>query len=138
MHEYMSRVRIWELTCPGLPEEVGRARRWTQDVLRDTSYADDVALIVSELGGNAVTHARSSRFRVVLSLGASALTVAVTDWGGGEEGPRVRQPGELDSSGRGLILVHLLAASVHITRHTHGHTATAHLLGRTTPGAEAC
>ena len=36
MDEYTCRELAWELLCPGLPEEVARARRWTRDIL--TNY----------------------------------------------------------------------------------------------------
>ncbi|WP_078941475.1 hypothetical protein [Streptomyces cellulosae] len=58
MHEYTSTARVWGLTCPGFPEEVSRARRWTRDILRGSPLAEDAELIVSELsanGGHTVT-----------------------------------------------------------------------------------
>ena len=41
MHEYTSTARVWGLTCPGFPEEVSRARRWTRDILRGSPLAED-------------------------------------------------------------------------------------------------
>ncbi len=52
MHEYTCTARVWGLTCPGFPEEVSRARRWTRDILRGSPLAEDAELIVSELSAN--------------------------------------------------------------------------------------
>ena len=128
MHEYMSTVRIWELTCPGLPEEVGRVRRWTRDVLSGTPYADDAALIVSELGSNALLHSASGSpngsFHISLHRSSGALVLAVTDTGGGETKPHVETPDEDDTNGRGLGLVIALASRVEVSGDDYGRTVT--------------
>lgn len=58
MHECMSKVRIWELSCPGFREEVSRARQCARGTLADSPHADDAALIVTELSINALLHSR--------------------------------------------------------------------------------
>lgn len=75
MHEYMSMgsVRVWGLTCPGFPEEVGRARRWTRDILSGHACVDDAALIVSELGTNALLYTASAK------IGVFHVALAVSD-----------------------------------------------------------
>ncbi|CAL2066726.1 protein of unknown function [Streptomyces murinus] len=65
------RVQVWGLSCPGFPEEVSRARRWTRDILRGSPLADDAALIVSELSTNAIRHTASG-----LACGSFHLAVA--------------------------------------------------------------
>src|SRR5436190_11383613 len=109
MHEYTSTVRIWELTCPGLLEEVGRARRWTRDILNDSPHADDAALIVSELGANALLHSSSGSgfgaLHVTLICSPQTVTVTVTDSGGRGTTPHAERPGEDETHGRGLCLV---------------------------------
>ncbi|MFD5029378.1 ATP-binding protein [Streptomyces sp. NPDC058405] len=127
MHEYTSTTRVWELLCPGLPEEVGRARHWTRDVLGEHPRADDAALIVTELVTNAITHAASPDFRLTLRRVGSALTLTVTDRGRGVGHPRTAHPGDDDAHGRGLVIVHLLADPVRIACHPLGHTVTVHL-----------
>ncbi|UNS98032.1 ATP-binding protein [Streptomyces tubbatahanensis] len=128
MHEYMSDWRIWELTCPGLPEEIGRARRWTRDVLRDSPHADDAALIVSELGSNALVHSASGSpngsFHVSLHRSPGTVVLAVTDTGGGATKPHVATPDEDDTHGRGLGLVAALANCVRVTGDDYGRTVT--------------
>src|SRR5579884_4013538 len=59
MDEYMSRRGVWYLTCRNSPEEIGRARRWTRDMLQGQPIADDAELIVSELSTNALLHSAS-------------------------------------------------------------------------------
>ncbi|MEV6183724.1 ATP-binding protein, partial [Streptomyces sp. NPDC052015] len=71
MHEYTSTARVWGLSCPGFPEEVSRARRWTRDVLRGSPFAEDAELIVSELSANAILHTASG-----LESGSFHLAVA--------------------------------------------------------------
>jgi anti-sigma regulatory factor (Ser/Thr protein kinase) len=106
MHEYMSTVRIWELTCPGLLEEVGRARRWTRDVLSDSPQADDAALIVTELSANALLHSDSglswNSFSLTLSRTPQAITITVKDSGGAPTRPHIQHPHRTALHGRGL------------------------------------
>ena len=137
MDEYMSRRRVWELSCPGSPEEVGRARRWTRDVLREFPCADDAALIVTELSANAVLHTTSGdsddgdgnegAFHVSLAVSPSVVSIAVTDSGGTKTAPTVEHPGEEVTHGRGLAMVTALAHRVETRGDQHGHTVIAHL-----------
>ncbi|WP_425470539.1 ATP-binding protein [Streptomyces reniochalinae] len=124
----MSTERIWELICPGLPEEVGRVRRWTRDVLHDSPHADDAALIVSELGSNALIHSASGSpngsFHVSLHRTPGTVVLAVTDTGGGETKPHVATPNEDETHGRGLGLIAALANRVRVSGDDYGRTVT--------------
>ncbi|MGI5349918.1 ATP-binding protein [Streptomyces sp. CA-250714] len=146
MHEYMSTRRIWELICPGLPEEVGRARRWTRDVLHDSPHAEDAALIVSELGTNALRHSASGgpngSFHISLLRSPGAVVLAVTDMGRATTKPHVENPDENDAHGRGLGLVTALANRVRVTGDGTGRTVTVEIndkyrasASRSLPGA---
>lgn len=127
MDEYTSWMQVWELSCPRLPGEVGRARRWARDILRDNPCADDAALIVTELGANAVTHTTGSAFRVTITRAAEAVTLSVTDTGATTTHPRITYPDEETTHGRGLAIVTALAVALEIHHDGHGHTVTAHI-----------
>ncbi|MDB1087355.1 ATP-binding protein [Streptomyces sp. ACA25] len=135
MHEYTSRVRVWELLCPGLLEEVSRARRFTRDVLTEDPRRDDAALIVTELAANAVRHTDSAHlgFRLAISRTRELLTIAVTDAGGTDRVPMPREVADEDTGGRGLALVQGCAHRLHIHRGRPGHTITAELTTENTP-----
>ncbi len=141
MDEYTSSVRVWGLTCPGFPEEVGRARRWTRDILRDRPCVDDAALIVSELGANAVLHTASGdgtgTFHVSLAVAEQVVAVSVTDAGGAGTVPKMEHPDEEADHGRGLGMVTTLASHVAVHASHHGHTVTAELL-TPRPGSRPC
>lgn len=89
------------MICPGSPEEVARARRWTRDVLREHPRVDDAVLVVSELGTNALTHTAGDALRVMLTVTEGRVTVAVTDSGGAPQGPKVTESTEDAVHGRG-------------------------------------
>ncbi|WP_327250757.1 ATP-binding protein [Streptomyces sp. NBC_01244] len=77
--------------------------------------ADVLLLAVSELVGNVVLHASDAgRLRVGISLGGGWLQLEVAD--GAPSLPRLPHPrGEADldaENGRGLLIVHLMAAEV--------------------------
>lgn len=136
MDEYTSGIRVWGLTCPGLLEEVGRARRWTRDILRDSPCADDAALIVTELGANTLLHTLSGdhcgSFHVSVAVSERVVSISVTDSGGTKTTPQVEHPGDEATHGRGLALVNALAQRVETHGDPQGHTVTAHLVR--TPG----
>ncbi|WP_127356057.1 ATP-binding protein [Actinacidiphila soli] len=140
MDEYTSKLRVWGLTCPGFPEEVSRARRWTRDILSHSPHADDVALIVSELGANALVHTASGdgtgTFHITLALSDLVIAISVTDSGSGTA-PTIEHPGTDATHGRGLGMVAALADNVEIHGDHHGHTITAELL-MPHPGVAAC
>jgi hypothetical protein len=75
---------------------------------------DDTSLIASELASNAIEHARTD-FVVTLSRNATRLHVAVQDGVAGFPRPHrpasVSPPASLPARGRGLLLVHKLAAA---------------------------
>ncbi|MGK5446444.1 ATP-binding protein [Streptomyces radiopugnans] len=120
-------VRVWELSCPRLPAEVGRARRWTRDILHDSPCADDAALIVTELGANAVTHTTGPAFRVTITRAAEAVTLTVTGAGTTTTHPQITYPHQDATHGRGLAIVTHLATALDIRRTADGHTVTARL-----------
>ena len=102
------------------------ARRW---IRRDLVYLglpegllDDAEVVVSELLGNAVRHARPIGDGVLLvewRLEESAVTVQVTD-GGSSGRVQLRGDGVLDETGRGLRIVGGLARDWGVIDHPGG------------------
>jgi anti-sigma regulatory factor (Ser/Thr protein kinase) len=106
--------------------EVQRARRLAQTVVEECGGdSDGAALVVSELAGNAVVHARSP-FTVTVSCDESRTLIEVAD--GTPRLPRLRSASKAALGGRGLRLVRSLAISwgVH-ARARNGKTVWAEL-----------
>ncbi|MFF2653601.1 ATP-binding protein [Streptomyces sp. NPDC058045] len=80
----------------------GALRAWGLDEL-----ADDMALMASELVGNAVRYAASGGVGVLLKVQGSFVLLEVTD--ADDQGPTVRQATAVDENGRGVFLVDALA-----------------------------
>ncbi|MFP8882733.1 ATP-binding protein [Streptomyces mangrovi] len=118
---------IHRRTFAGRPEEVRKAREWTRKLLADTSCVDDAALIVTELGANAVTHTTGPAFRVTITRTTEAVTLTVADTGAGTTHPRITHPDAEATHGRGLAIVATLADDVKVHYTAHGHTVTARL-----------
>ncbi|WP_310961637.1 ATP-binding protein [Nocardioides terrisoli] len=105
------------LRLPFAAESVGVARHALDDWLAGAiptgapvGFLDDCALVVSELVGNAVRHARpltDGTVDVDWACTDGSLEIAVTD-GGGRTAPRKRHAASTDQSGRGLAIVDLL------------------------------
>jgi hypothetical protein len=96
-----------------LPKSVTLARRRAHRLLiywGHPELAADTALLVSELGGNAVLHGclRDRLFRVELALTERAVRVSVSD-PKGEVLPSLREAGADDMFGRGLLIVREIA-----------------------------
>ncbi|QHA05259.1 ATP-binding protein [Streptomyces broussonetiae] len=138
MHEYTSTARVWGLSCPGFPEEVSRARRWTRDILRGSPLAADAELIVSELSANAILHTasglESGRFHLALAVSPQVIALSVTDDGGAATAPKVEDQAEDTEHGRGLGMVSAIAHRVVVHNSDGGHTVTAELFAQ--PGSE--
>ncbi|SCK43481.1 ATP-binding protein [Streptomyces sp. WMMB 322] len=119
-------------TFPGLMEQVGHARRWTRDILSDNAHADDAALIVTELGTNALLHSASGNegavFYLTITRTPETVWISVTDAGGTRTTPHVEHPDENETHGRGLALVSALTQRLHVHGNDeYGHTVTAEL-----------
>lgn len=142
MHEYTSTARVWGLTCPGFPEEVSRARRWTRDILRGSPLAEDAELIVSELSANAILHTdsgqRSGSFHLALAVSSQVVALSVTDDGGTGTAPKAEHADQDATHGRGLGMVSLIAHRVVIHDSQAGHTVTAELFTGAQPGGHRC
>ncbi len=95
------------------PERVASARQQLRELLHDWASPDQVdsaVLLLSELLTNVLVHTDSDALLVAEITGAVGerrLRIEVTD--GGDDLPHKRRPGELASSGRGLVLIELLA-----------------------------
>lgn len=141
MHEYTSTARVWGLTCPGFPEEVSRARRWTRDILRGSPLADDAELIVSELSANAILHtasgAASGSFHLALAVSPQVVALSVTDAGGTGISPKVEHQDQDAEHGRGLGMVTALAHRVVVHNSQAGHTITVELFAEARQGGGA-
>jgi anti-sigma regulatory factor (Ser/Thr protein kinase) len=102
-------LRYDRLDYTPFPKSVTLARRRTHRLVTEWGHpelAADAALLVSELGGNAVLHGaiRERLVRVELTLGGNVLRVSVSD-PKGEALPSPRVPSEDDMFGRGLLIV---------------------------------
>lgn len=80
---------------------------------------EDVALVATELLGNAMRHGSSlpdGRLAVSWEVDSAGVEIAVTD-GGGPTQPVVEEPALTDVGGRGLSIVASLAADWGVERH---------------------
>ncbi|MGW1025472.1 SpoIIE family protein phosphatase [Streptomyces sp. NPDC002577] len=97
------------------PERVAGARQQLREMLHDWADADQTdsaVLLVSELLTNVLVHTDSHALlvaEVIGEEGARRLRIEVTD--ASDDLPHRRSPGELASSGRGLLLMEVLAGS---------------------------
>ncbi|QFZ75251.1 SpoIIE family protein phosphatase [Streptomyces fagopyri] len=95
------------------PERVADARQQVRELLHDwgsEDQRDSAVLLVSEILTNVLVHTDGDALLVAEVTGASGdrrMRVEVTDASG--DLPHRRHPGELASSGRGLVLVEILA-----------------------------
>ncbi|MFI2260087.1 SpoIIE family protein phosphatase [Streptomyces tubercidicus] len=97
------------------PERIAEARRQVREVLHDWADPDQVdsaVLMVSEMVTNVLLHTDGDAVLVAEitgERGARRIRVDVAD--SSDELPHRRSPGELASSGRGLMLLELLAGA---------------------------
>lgn len=94
------------ISLPSVTGSIPQARRFVDDALPDSCWADDVILLVSELASNAVRHARSS-FTVAVGCDAAIVRVEVAD-----DSPLLpvpQQPPVEGVTGRGLMIVEALS-----------------------------
>jgi anti-sigma regulatory factor (Ser/Thr protein kinase) len=95
------------------PDRITEARQHLRELLHDWASPDQVdsaVLLVSEMVTNVLVHTDTDALllaEVTGEPGARRLRAQVTDTG--DDLPHRRRPGELASSGRGLMLVELLA-----------------------------
>jgi serine phosphatase RsbU (regulator of sigma subunit)/anti-sigma regulatory factor (Ser/Thr protein kinase) len=95
------------------PRKVAVARQHLREFLHDWTSADQVdsaVLLVSEMVTNVLVHTDADALlaaEVTGAPGTRRVRIEVTD--GSDDLPHRRHPGELASSGRGLVLTELLA-----------------------------
>jgi serine/threonine-protein kinase RsbW len=96
----------------GQPDQVAQARRFVEGALAGCPALPDVVLLTSELATNAVQHSASGRggaFIVAISHAPGRVRVTVTDGGSATRPAVAPEAAELAVSGRGLLLVDVLA-----------------------------
>ncbi len=120
------------LALPFTPESASIARRhlldWMRQVQLRQDAREDARLVVSELVGNAVRHARplaDGTMHVAWVAGPKGLDIAVTD-GGARTAPEKVEAGVSDLAGRGLAIVESVSARWWVES-THSRT-TVHAL----------
>ncbi|MGX2995817.1 ATP-binding SpoIIE family protein phosphatase [Streptomyces sp. JNUCC 64] len=95
------------------PQRIGVARQQVRELLHDWAdreQVDSAVLMVSEMATNVLVHTDGDAVltaAVTGEPGGRRLRVEVTD--SSDDLPHRREPGELASSGRGLVLMELLA-----------------------------
>ncbi|MFD9423614.1 MULTISPECIES: SpoIIE family protein phosphatase [unclassified Streptomyces] len=97
------------------PERIAVARQQLREMLHDWADAEQVdaaVLMISEMATNVLVHTDGDALMVAEAAGDRGerrLRVEVAD--GSDELPHKRRPGEMASSGRGLVLMEMLADS---------------------------
>ncbi|MEV4102343.1 ATP-binding protein [Nonomuraea sp. NPDC049649] len=101
---------------PGAPRSVSVARHCVGRVLMDAGHrnVDNVLLAVSELVSNAVRHTVSGLAGGLITvdvreIGDAIARISVIDQGA-KTVPRLREPEEMECTGRGLRIVHEISA----------------------------
>jgi serine/threonine-protein kinase RsbW len=100
----------WRREFPGDPRQLAVMRRWLASLLPACPARDDLAVVATELGSNAILHTASQggQFAVEVTRYQGAVRVAVTDVGAAD-GPRIIDD-PLGEHGRGLRAVRGLSA----------------------------
>jgi serine/threonine-protein kinase RsbW len=111
------------------PASVGYVRAVLRDDLAilPEPVREEVALIATELLGNAVLHARAledGQLSIAWGVGEHGVEIAVTD-GGATTQHAVAERGSSDTSGRGLSIVATLAARWGVEQHESSTTVWA-------------
>ncbi|MFI8088821.1 SpoIIE family protein phosphatase [Streptomyces sp. NPDC086080] len=95
------------------PERVGVARHQLRELLHDWSSTDQVdsaELLLSEVLTNVLVHTDTDALLLAeVTDGGDGRRIRVEVTDAGDDLPHLRSPGELASSGRGLVLVEFLA-----------------------------
>jgi serine/threonine-protein kinase RsbW len=128
---------LWWRVFPGDPAELRLLRRWIAGLFPPSPVRDDVIEVVCELAGNAICHTRSGqggKFGVQVEHTPGVVRVTVADGGSEESEPRiVADP--LGEHGRGLRIVHALAAQVTVTGGKQGRRVRADVPWMERPGS---
>ena len=105
-------IVLGAITVPGELRSMTYLRRFLRETAPSGHYdPDDVVLVGSELGGNAVAHTRTGKggkLTVTLSRTNELLLLEVTDDGAGGARPYLK-PESGGESGRGMRVVDALA-----------------------------
>ena len=107
----------WQRVFPGEESQLAVMRKWLAGLLPAGSLSDDLAVVATELGTNAIRHTAScaggGQFIVEVTWHPAAVRVAVTDCGA-PAGPRIIND-PLSEQGRGLRLVQGMSALMGVT-----------------------
>ncbi|MEU9026252.1 SpoIIE family protein phosphatase [Streptomyces sp. NPDC048383] len=123
------------------PGRIAGARRQIRELLHDWADDDQVdsaVLMVSEMVTNVLVHTDGDALLVAEAagdLGTRRLRVEVAD--GSDELPHKRQPGEMASSGRGVLLMEMLADDWGVDPRGEGKSIWFELHERSKPDADA-
>ncbi|MFF1277095.1 SpoIIE family protein phosphatase [Streptomyces marokkonensis] len=127
------------------PERIAVARHQLRELLHDWSSPDQVdsaVLLLSEVLTNVLVHTDADALLLAeVTDGGDGRRIRVEVTDAGDDLPHLRRPGELASSGRGLVLVELLAhtwgvdprgagKSIWFELYEHGDGAGPHRDGR--------
>ncbi|MCX4963510.1 SpoIIE family protein phosphatase [Streptomyces sp. NBC_00654] len=123
------------------PERVAVARQQLRELLHDWADPDQVdsaVLMLSEMATNVLVHTDGDALMVAEAAGERGerrLRVEVAD--ASDELPHKRRPGEMASSGRGLVLMELLADSWGVDPRGEGKSIWFELYEPAGPGKDA-
>lgn len=118
----------WRRVFPGEPGQLGLLRQWLRSLLREHPALDDMMVVGTELGSNAIKHTfsgRAGRFAVEVTRHRHYMRIAVSD--DGAAGEPEKTGGPLAESGRGLTVVRALAERAGVSGNNCGRLVWAHI-----------
>jgi hypothetical protein len=108
--------------------ELSAMRRWLATLLPGCQARDDLLVVATELGTNAIQHTATGRggwFAVEVTWHGPLMQVVVADCGGPDEPRMIDDPA--GECGRGLRLVHGLSMRTGYTGDQHGRLVWAQI-----------